>query len=97
MTKWVIKATKYFQRKNLKLFSLVTNQRKDQWLNEPLHVIKMLGIKMKNFWFYSPNMGKEYPSAVQQVLPAVRFINLIFIGVLLFLSLKNKHFKIGIE
>ncbi len=69
------------------------NRYKDQWLNEPLHVIKMLGIKMKNFWFYSLNMGKEYPSAVQQVLPAVRFINLIFIGVLLFLSLKNKHFK----
>ena len=66
---------------------------KDQWLNEPLHVLKMLGIKLKNFWFYSPNMGKEYPAAVKQMLPSVRLINLIFVATLLFLSFKNRHLK----
>jgi 4-amino-4-deoxy-L-arabinose transferase-like glycosyltransferase len=65
---------------------------KAQWKNEPLHVLKMLAIKMKNFWFYSPNMGKEYPSFVQKAVPTLRLINLIFIAVLLFLSLKNRHF-----
>ncbi|MFZ9848638.1 MAG: hypothetical protein ACO3EE_10870 [Flavobacteriales bacterium] len=66
---------------------------KAQWKNEPLHVLNMLAIKMKNFWFYSPNMGKEYPSFVKKALPFIRLINLIFVVSLLFLSFKNRQIK----
>ncbi len=63
-----------------------------QWKTEPLHVIKMCMIKLKNFWFLSSNTGTEYPDYIKKTIPLLRLINLIFIGALLFLSFKSREF-----
>jgi len=69
-----------------------TNKYLEQWKTEPLHVVKMIFVKLKNFWFFSPNMGQEYPHALQKILPIYKFLNLIFIMLLVRLSFKNNSF-----
>lgn len=64
---------------------------KQKWHDEPLHVFKMFAIKMKNFWFFSNQMGNEYPWYIKKSIPILRLINLIFIGTLIYFSIKSKQ------
>ncbi len=65
----------------------------EQWQKDPVHVLRMIAVKLKNFWFFSNQMGTEYPWHIKKMIPIIRLFNLLFIGALLFFSIKTRQMK----
>ena len=55
---------------------------------EPLHVLRMFALKLKNFWFFGDISGKEHPATLVALWTAYRVSNFIFIAILFGLLFK---------
>jgi len=55
---------------------------------EPLHVLRMFAIKLKNFWFFGDISGTEHPPALIALWTTYRVCNFIFIALLFGLLFK---------
>jgi len=54
--------------------------------DEPTHVLSLFLVKLKNFWFFSPNTGEAHPS----LWLAYRIFNFVLIMLLFIALLKVK-------
>ena len=59
-------------------------------IKNPMLVIKMFVVKLKNFWFFREGIGTEYSPAIKAWIPLYKGFYLVMLSLSLFFLIKGK-------